>query len=129
MKKLIFVFLLVFISFGVFAQVGNSVMDYTGEDWVMWTREKKISYVCGYLTAMGNVMSYLEILEDRRDPKMQDIGLFMEYFYQWATYNVTVGDVYNGINNYYAAGGNWLQFPINEVILVLLKKEWWDSGK
>ena len=128
MKKVFIIVLMVLLS--VVAASGDSVTNMNGYDWTSWTSMEKVKYVQGYFTGLeayrqlfGAISKSLDL--DNPAEKTMDEMLYM--FSGWGYYGAIVNDMIILIDRYYSAGGEYIQYPIHEVIMVQFDKDWWND--
>jgi len=129
-KKVFLIVLFLGIIFSVSAQKFTTDLD--GYDWVTWINSERVDYITGYMVASFNVAELLQWVEYNKDEAgtlTEDIQGLISGTMAWVTYSMTVGELTDRVSLYYSEGVDFLKFPINEVILVVTDKDWWNWEK
>ena len=118
MKRMFIMVLLVFVCSFVFA---DFVENMNGEEWVSWSRDQRVAYVQGFMSAYSSVWGRMLVsFGQQADSETRD--MLMDWFY----FPMSVGDVVRYVNDYYSYSDN-LRFKITEVIMLAGGKDYWNK--
>jgi hypothetical protein len=93
-----------------------------GFDWQNMPDPDKARYATGFLTGL-DVFQLMQ--EDLGRHKNREVREYIELLNHYLKYDTDFKEVVRRVNYFYERNPQYLEWPVQQVIIVMFKKNWW----